>query len=332
MAPNLNELVRNIVVPANEESDVRYYVEPVNGFENHFFGRTNAGHPCLLLGTSHNFFRSPVRLSSIQVNYAVPCNIKFGDGAEQVERLTVISCTDVDRVMQGYFTHVCETLLRIVGKCPDLQSIIDAVAHLVDLFQKLSRPARKSVVGLFAELFVIDSASDSIAAVKAWRSAIDDRFDFSVDNVRLEVKASGTRLRAHNFSLEQCTPPIDTCSLLISLFVESSGGGTSLFDLIERIEGKIRGDTDMILKFQETVTEGLGDNASVSLSMRFDANVARSSLKIYDLETIPRVPDPLPTTVSQVRFRSDLSRVPTASVRSQMARNERLRHILPDWA
>lgn len=332
MALKLNELVRNIVVPANEESDVRYYVEPVCGFENHFFGRTNAGHTCLLLSTSNVFFRSPVRLSSIQVSYAVPCNVKFGDGAEQVKTLTVIACTDMDRAVQRYFAHVCETLLRIVGNCPSLESIIDAVSHLVDLFQKLSRPARKSTVGLFAELFVIDSASDSIAAVEAWRSANDDRFDFSVDNVRLEVKASGTRMRTHNFSLEQCTPPIDTCSLLISLFVESSGGGTSLLDLIERIEGKIRGDTDMILKFQETVTEGLGDSVSVSLSMRFDANVARSSLKIYAVEKIPRVPVPLPATVSQVRFRSDLSSTPTASVRLLMAHNELLRRLLPDWA
>ncbi len=331
MAPTLQSLFRDVVVPPEEGNSVRYYVGPVDNYETHFFGRTSAGYACLLLSTTLDYFRSPMRLSSIEVSYAVPCNITLGDGTKRVKTLTVIVCTDTDRAMQRYFVHVCQTLLGIVGKSPSLRSVVEAVTYLVDLFQKLTRPPRKSAMGLFAELFVISVANDPNAAVAAWRSDADDRFDFSVGDVRLEVKASGNRERAHNFSLEQCTPPSGTCGLLSSLFVESSGGGMSLLDLIQQIETQIRGNTDLIFKLQETVTEGLGDHASTALAMRFDAEVAKSSLKVYPLEIVPKVPEPLPSSVSQVRFRSDLSNVPTADVSSLRTNNEIVAAILPSW-
>lgn len=330
MASKLHDILRDIVVPKGQENGVRYYVVPVTGYENHFFGRSSSGQACLLLATARDYVRAPVRLSSIEVSYAIPCNIALTDGSDQVRTLTAIVCTDTDRAIQRYFAHVCETLIRIVGKSPSLRSVVEAVNRLVDLFQKLSRPPRKSAIGLFAELFVISMANEPKTAVGAWRNDLDDRFDFATGDVRIEVKASGNSERAHNFSLEQCTPPYGTCGLLLSLYVESSGGGTSLLDLIQRIETQIRGDSDLLIKFQETVTEGLGTHASTMLAMRFDAEIAISSLKVYLLDAVPKVPSPLPMSVSQVRFRSDLSNVPTADILALEGNSDVVTALLPN--
>lgn len=330
MWSGLTALLDSIKIPEQTPIDrPQYHVKRIPKVENHWFGRAQSGAPCLLLRTKDGLLKAPMRLASIEVSFAIPCNISITGGEQRTEKLTAIVCTASDRVVQEYFAHVCETILQIVGGFPSLEEVDEAVLRLVDLFQKLSGPPRRSIIGLFGELYVIFVANSPAAAVEAWRSAADDRFDFSVDDVRLEVKASGTRQRAHEFSMEQCSPPANTDGVLISLFVETSGGGMSLRDLIERIERKLDGNADLLLKLQETVAGGLGDDVSVALSIRFDERLTRSSLRVYTLESVPAVRGQLPATVSRVRFRSDLSYVPVADTRALASRNKKLKELLP---
>ena len=308
MRSGLVSLIETISIPVTPSgASLQYHVRPIPNYEGHYFGRTTAGAPCLLLCSKDYSLRAPIRLAAIEVSFSVPCAIAITDDITRTETLTAVTCTATDRIVQEYFVHVCETILQILGATPSLDQVVEAVRRLVDLFQRLSAPARRSVVGLFGELYVIHTASSPLDAVAAWRSTTDDRFDFSVKDVRLEVKASGMRQRAHEFSLEQCSPPHNTDGVLVSLFVEASGGGTSLLDIIERIEDQIGGNAALLLKLQETIAEGLGDNASAALSMRFDESLARSSLRVFDLRTIPAIRGDLPVGVSRVRFKCDLS-------------------------
>ena len=233
------------------------------------------------------------------------------------------------KTVRTIVVHVCEIIVRILGAQPTLQQVVDAVRHLVDLFQRLARPSTRSVFGLFGELYVIHVSASPTTATEAWRSASDDRFDFSINDIRLEVKASSTRQRAHNFSLEQCTPLPATLGILVSLFVETSGGGLSLLELVQRIERQLDSRVDLILKLQETVTEGLGAAAANALSMRFDEDLARSSLRLYELGIIPAVREDVPSEVSQVRFRSDISRTPAANLADLVAKHQQARLLLP---
>ncbi|HED12885.1 MAG TPA: PD-(D/E)XK motif protein, partial [Gammaproteobacteria bacterium] len=291
MQTGLRELLESTPHPSSikDGDTTRYHVKPVPEMMTHYFGRDSNGYPCLLLRSADSTTKAPIRLSEIEVRFAIPCRILLSDGSERTETLAAIICTTSDAVTQDYFAHVCETILRIVGPTPSLQDVIEAVRRLVDLFQKLARPSSRSVIGLFGELYAIHRASSPQVAVEAWRSTIDDRFDFSIEDIRLEVKASSTRQRAHNFSLEQCTPPPETVGVLISLFVETSGGGLSVLELVERIERQLDDNVGLILKLQETVAEGLGATISTALAMRFDENLAKSSLQIYELDKIPAI-------------------------------------------
>jgi hypothetical protein len=166
-------------------------------------------------------------------------------------------------------------------------------------------------------------------AVEAWRSKVDDRFDFAIGDVRLEVKASSVRQRVHNFSLEQCHPPYGTIGILVSVFTETSGGGLSLLELVERVENQVRDRVDLVLKVQEAVADSLGSSVASALTMRFDEDVARSSLCVYEIESIPAVREPLPPEISQVRFRSDISCAPPADVAALVACHRGIRALLP---
>jgi hypothetical protein len=266
----------------------RYQVLPIPGFHRHYVGKDEEGAPVLLLGSVDAGWRAPLRLAGIDARFAVPCHIIDANGTAHQETLTSVVCTVRDHALRPYIAHVGDTILRIIDENPTLDVIADAVRRLVELFQRLAQPATRSVIGLFGELYVIHRSADPIIAVRAWRSDVDDRFDFSIDDARMEVKASSNRLRAHNFSAEQCSPPPGTDGVMVSLVIEASGGGLSLKELIDRIETKLWTHSELILKIHATVAETLGDGMPAAFNMRFDEQVAASSLKAYD----PRIASP----------------------------------------
>ena len=318
------------VSPKHKHSrELKYYVRSIPKMPKHLFGRDSRGFPCLLLSAKGKSLKAPVKLSGIEAHFSIPCSITTSNGQEITNTFTTVLCTSQESVIQSYFAHVCETIIRIIGPEPTLQQVIDVIRHIVDLFQRLTKPSVRSAIGLFGELYVIHTCASAAAAVKAWRSATDDRFDFSTGNIRLEVKASGTRQRIHSFSLEQCIPPPETLGILISLFVEPSSGGLSILDLVRRIEKQLEGNVEHILKLQEAVAEVLGSTMSSALPMCFDEELAKSSLRVYELNAIPAIRDGVPDEVSQIHFRSDISGVQVADVASFSEQYQQIHTLLP---
>ncbi|MHB0713235.1 PD-(D/E)XK motif protein [Roseomonas mucosa] len=305
---SLAELLASVEPHAHGMEGGAFRVRPIQGLERHYVGRNAAGQPSLLLGSDTGAFYPPVRLAMLEARFGNRHRINPVDGEQREELLSVITCTSQDTQAQAYFLHVCETILRIIGPGPSLIDIVQVVQRLIEMFRRLARPASRSLNGLLGELFLIAASRNIEASVAAWRSFDIDRFDFSVGNVRLDVKSSAERLRAHHLSAEQCQPPEGTVGLLASLFIESSGGGKSLRELVADIETALAGRDDLVLKVQETIAGSLGESLPTAMGARFDDRLARSSLRFYDLATVPAIRDGVPPEVSQVHFRSDLSR------------------------
>ena len=276
---------------------------------SHYIGRNANGYPTLLVGSERGGFHAPVRLALIEARFGAECEIRPPDSGSRREYLTTITCTSPDAQAQAYFVHVCETILRILGPLPTLPSVIEVVERLIELFRRLAKPPVRSLTGLIGELCVIAWSRDICSAMEAWRSSDGDRFDLSTADTRLDVKAASDRRRTHHLSAEQCQPPAGTVGVLASVFVEASGGGQSVQELIREIENRLHGRQDLALKLQQTVAETLGDSLPNALSARFDERLARTSICFYDLSAIPAVRGELPSEVSQVHFRSDLSAV-----------------------
>lgn len=295
-------------VPGNESES--FAVRSIPNFPRHYVGRASGGEPSLLLGSAAGPFHPPVRLALLECRFGNLHRIRPDDGEERKELLSVITCTSQDVQAQAYFMHVCETIVRIVGNAPTLADIVSAVQKLIDLFRHIARPATRSLNGLLGELVLIAASRNMPATVRAWRSSDFDRFDFSIGEVRLDVKATADRIRAHYLSSEQCQPPPGTTGLLASVFVESSGGGQSLRELLQEIEGGLAGHDDLILRAQQVVADTLGETLPSAMQARFDDRLARSSLQFYDLARIPAIRDNLVPEVSQIHFRSDLTAHP----------------------
>jgi len=196
-----------------------------------------------------------------------------------------------------------------------------AVNRLAAIFQRMQKPPSRPVNGLFGELYIIWRSGNAVRTVGAWRTDDTARFDFSDGDVRLDVKATGGRLRTHTFSYEQCNPPPGTIAVVASLLVEQAAGGMALQTMIDEIGARIAAPPDLLLKLHEVVAGTLGASLNEALALRFDIRLAQSSLQFFNLAAVPAIRGPLPTGISDVHFRSDLSAAPALSVQSLVDRD-----------
>ena len=193
----------------------------------------------------------------------------------------------------------------------------------------MHKPPTRPVKGLFGELFLIWDSGNPVKALSAWRMDDTARFDFADGDIRLDVKATGGRVRTHTFSYEQCSPPPDTIAVVASLFVERSPGGITLRSLIGQIETRISVNTDLVFKLHEIVAATLGASLDGSLALAFDMKLAASSLCFFNLSEVPAIREPLPTGVSDVHFRSDLSALVPLSIQYLIDKDPIFWDLLP---
>lgn len=284
----------------------QFHVRRLPGGSAFYVARHSSGSPALLIRARGAGRTVPLRLAGIEAIFGMACRVAELGEEERAEVLTAIVCTSREPGVEGYFASVAGMLAGMLEADPELTDVVAGIGRMVDLFQRLKQPPRRSVAGVVGELIVILSAADAVAAVSAWRSDPDERFDFCAGLLRLEAKASTTRRRLHSLSLEQAEPPEGTVGLLASVLVEQASGGFSVGEAVERIEGRLI-DHNSILRLRSIIADTLGSDLPLALAWRFDLQQALASLLFFDLRQIPAIRGPLPSGVSGVRFTTDLS-------------------------
>ena len=272
----------------------------------YYVGRDHSGCAALLIRTIDSSTRVPLLLAGVDARFSVACRIEERARSARTENLTVVTCKSQDRAIERYFLTTMEFLASAFGPLPTAAAVAEMVDRLVDLFQRLARPSRRPLVGLAGELLVIRAAADPAAAVRAWRVDQDERYDFTVGDLRLDAKATTSDRRAHDVSFEQANPPPGTLGVLASFIIQPSGGGFSLANLLSDIEARIEAQ-DLILKLRTVVADTLGRDMQSALGWAFDLARATASARTYDVGAIPAVRPPLPAGVSGVRFLVDLA-------------------------
>jgi len=331
MSSRLKEVLDTLKPAKATIGHAQFVAASIPGYESHFVGWNNASEPCLLIKTLDSSFLAPLKLSALEAQFCIPCEIVLPNDVSERYQLTVVTCTSIDADLRDYFLHLMDTLVQIIGPRPSLHAVSDAIGKLVEILQQLAKPASRSVAGLFAELLVIAVSRDPIRCVAAWRANTGDRFDFSLENARLEAKATGDRIRSHYFTIEQCLPPQGTHAAIASVFVEQNGAGQSLGDLIAEVQRRFNGDMQAHLKLRAIVANSLGLTLPAALQMRFDGALARSTLSFFRAEDIPAIRTQVPAGVSSVRFRSDLTGIKPVEIEEIVVVCPTLRCMLPTY-
>ena len=281
----------------------------IPGLGGHHVARDSVDRAVLLIKTSSQVksLPPPVRLENLAIDHDVYCRIWQGNTIIQEDHFTVLACLSSDIEIKNHFLNVAIPFLAYLGPSPQSDHVAHLLGVLTELFRALSQPPRKSIQGLWGELFLISRAVDVETLITCWHSDPNERYDFSSGNQRIEVKCALGATRRHHFSLEQVSPPVGARVIVASICTERIGGGTSVGDLLSTIRSALSGNSRLLLRLESVVAATCGQSLGRALTDSFDIEIALDTLRFYNIETVPKPKGEIPLEVSDVRFRSDLS-------------------------
>ena len=323
---NLIELFQSFDAITTTGDENRFVAFPIPCYKPHRLGKDTLGRPLLLISVFNVRSQSqhtPVVLEHLTVQYNLNCRVSRPDGTFEEGVFTVVRCTGEDATLQNYFLKVMSTIVISIGDRPTQSDVAYAMNQLIELFRAMAKAPRKSVQGLWAELFLISQARQPAILVDAWHTVVEDRYDFAMDDQRIEVKSFSGNSRLHHFSLEQLHPPAGIKVLVASMSVGSSQAGVSIGDLREKIQSRLGSNLDLLLHVDRVIALTLGNAWQQASDVRFDERLAEESLAFYETSAIPSVNPNLPSGVSGVHFRSDITECPTTQI-SHYPENHRL--------
>ena len=202
-------------------------------------------------------------------------------------------------------------MVKKLSSNPKLKTLKIEVEKLITLFSKFSKPAQKTIQGLWAELLVIEQSSNPDYLIQAWHSLATDKFDFNDGADKVEVKSTAKSRRVHNFSIEQLNPNKNSNLIIASVFAVETGLGKNIFDLVELIKQRLKNDT-FVNRVNEIIVQTLGKDFEKSFEMFFDYQNAVDTLAFYKSEDIPKIAlTNIPLELSNIRFDSDLTNTST---------------------
>ena len=188
------------------------------------------------------------------------------------------------------------------------------IEKLINLFTKLSKPASKTIQGLWAELLIIEQSKNPDYLIESWHISKSDKYDFNDGIDKIEVKSTVKNRRIHNFSLEQLNPNSNSKLVISSISTKETGTGINIFDLIKKIDSKIK-NKSLSFRVNEMVLLTLGEDFEKSLEVFFDYHLAIDSIKHFNSTDIPTISsDQIPANIMNVRFDCDLTNLIPLSI------------------
>ena len=287
-------------------------------------GRDSHGNPAILIETTDTAGTESLMDflgRHLRIGHGVGCAISEEGVEVSRGQFSVVTCVDADDLLRSRFFDAAETLLRSLGETPTVQELRRVIAELIELFKLASQPPTGTIQGLWAELWVIAEASEPEILLHAWHAEPTDVYDFNNGPERVEIKSTSRRTRKHHFSHRQLHSPIGSQAAIASIFVEASGGGTTISALVDRIRQRVA-NLQALRRLDYVVVSTLGTDWRTGVEAAFDSELAAESLRYYMVESVPSLPSDVPIGVSDIRYISDLSSAQSLSDDEMRERGE----------
>lgn len=293
-----------------------YLARAIDGRPRYRVAKDPEGNPALLVAPEPCSAATavlPLELRNLSFRPACVCRIRAEGAAESVETLAVLKCTTEDPMLREYFLRSLSGTVAGLPVTPNEEDIAAAVTKLVELFRALEAPPRRSLQGLWCELFLIARADTIRQAAAAWHADPGALHDFVAGRQRVEAKSSTGPHRSHQFHLEQLLPPQGTEVVIASFILKESGGGLSIAELWDEVSERHELTVGLQNRLFQILALGLGRDWRKAERVAFDPDAASSELRLYAATVVPKVDPDLPAEVSEVRFKSELTDTPPLS-------------------
>ena len=283
--------------------------------KNHKLGISQNGQPMFFIKCDDNTKAKSLdtNLEFISVLYNRQCQLINKQSKIEEDIYTIISFKSDSDYLQEYFLKIVFVLIKNISGKPLLKDLKIEIEKLINLFTKFSKPPLKTIQGLWAELLIIEQSKNPDYLIQSWHSSTSDKYDFNDGIDKIEVKSTVKNRRIHNFSLEQLTPNLSSKLIVASIFAIETGTGTSIFDLVESIENKIK-DKNLAFRVNEMVAVTLGNDFEKSFDIFFDYQFAVDAIQYYNSLDVPTInKSDIPSNITNIRFDCDLTDVKTAT-------------------
>ena len=305
---DLKDIYDKLPLPKNQNLN-SFSAKAIKGYENHRIAKNYADNPSLLIFISEqnqDFLIANQNLFSIKVSHNVQCEIESEKKLAH-NNFSVLSYIGQNNDVRELFLSTCQILIKSLGQSPSNKQIKDTVGKFIELFKAIRETPRNSIQGLWCELFLIEQSKFPEKLIVGWHSIPEEKFDFSFDKLRLEVKSSSTESRIHHFSSRQLNPTTGTEIIIASLLVNSNAVGFNIKDLLNRINKKLNKYPKEKEKLHLLVYSTLGIDIEKINQTKFDYETAKESLKFYNSLEIPKIEiQNIPNAVNNVKFTSNL--------------------------
>ena len=222
----------------NIADNEKFSAKPLPFNSNHKIGIDSNGHPLFFVECIDFEVTPNIDLELISVQFNQLCRLTDRENTSE-GRYTIISLKTINPDFLRFFIDVTSLILQRMSKRPNHKEVMLELAKLIELFKVFSKPSRKTIQGLWAELFVIEQAKDPVYMLQSWHVSPEDKYDFNDGNDKIEVKCTANSQRKHRFSYEQLVPNTKSQLLVASVITTRSGKGKNVFDLKDSILKKV---------------------------------------------------------------------------------------------
>jgi hypothetical protein len=259
----------------------------------------------LLLPPTNRAATDSISLKHLGIKFDVACEVTQ-NGSTSSEIIVIIRLANPTNDL---ITIFCEVVALLLSELENFDSthVGDVVDSLIELFISEDEPNSSTIIGLWGELLLIYSARDPDLVGSAWHANPNDRFDYSRDLLRIEVKSTQGQ-RRHNFSLPQVQANASHKIAIASLVLVPSTDGISIFELLEATESRIS-DQHVKKHVRNTAFRILGTLNVDNQTIFFDPEASKDNFRFFDAVDIPK-PHQIDVGVSEVRFIADLQLTP----------------------
>lgn len=300
---------KNLVATPN--SDVINVID-IEGMP-HKLGVSQKGFPMFFVVTSENQFPAyNIEREFLSVQFDLPCTIVLENQETKDNKFSIITLKNSDEDLQYSFIEIFILMLRKLLPNTTKKDLSIEIENLITIFSALSKPPKKKIQGLWAELLAIVQSAMPATMLSNWHTQPNIKYDFSDGRDKIEVKSTSSEERLHRFSLDQLNPSVNSQLLIASTIVRECGKsdtGLSIFDLYYKILERVS-DNELRLHCYTIIAETLGDNLQKAKHVYFDYTEAADSLEYYNYLDVPKIEkEHIPNSVTEVKFMSNLSYV-----------------------
>ena len=269
--------------------------------------------PVILLKSSDKFLKQnvpPISLNNIEISHCQKRIVETGSKRDEIF-CSIITCKSNDEDLLDLFFDVLDTLFKKFSFPVEPKKIKELLEKLVKLFESIKNAPKKSIQGLWAELFLIYRSNNHAKVIECWHKETKAKYDFQNQKNFLEVKSTIQQERKHAFSLEQAQVKEGQNVIIASLLLEPDDDGLTIKNLEMLIKNKIKNRSDLIEELIYQIRSTLGTDWKKGNQDRFSESFASSNLKFFDLKDIPKLDEKVKTRgVEKIKFTSNLDFAP----------------------